>query len=325
MQLALMADAATEALQVIRYHDTETFDISRTPAVIAHFLHRLDTLFVRGEAPFVGHGRSMIKTLEVERTCILHPEQTMKTLGGPRAVRPEIVERCLQRMAAYVKLVSARLDLEFPSWRVLSHFDIFDLNQVVQNKLDGTMEAAKKNLAKLAEIFQIDTDALLEQFLVLRSNALHALESGKCSTSMEAWKLARNHLQDRRMRNHYDMTSIDQLLSRFLVFCGCTTSGVEQTFSSTSRCIGDYRKKMLPEVENLLFRVLLTPLSSDVINVAAGLYGEFRMEKQNQRWKRPRLMVDVPGQEATYLRKRRKEVDEASMCRSFQCVCLLFV
>lgn len=311
VQLAFMAEAAMESMHIVRYHDTESFDISRTPAVIAQYLHRLDTLFVRGEAPHVGHGRTMIKALEVERACILQPEQTMKSLGGPSAVRPEIIQRCLQRMAAYVKLVSARLELEFPSWRALSHFDIFDLNQVFEKRLDGTIAAAKKNIGKLAEIFQIDAEALQEQFLYLRANALHSLESGRCGESKAAWQLARNHLQDRRMRGKYDVTAIDQLLCRFLTFCGNTTSGVEQTFSSTSRCIGDYRKKMKPEVQSNLFRVLLSPISSEAINVAAKLYGAFKLEKQGCRWKRPRFLKEVPGQEATYLRKRKKEVDEA--------------
>eukprot|EP00435_Cladocopium_sp_Y103_P016117 s5396_g4.t1 len=317
LQLALLADAATEALEVIRFHDTETFDISHVPAVLERFLHRLDILFIRGEAPLLGHTRTMLQMLETERTCVLRPEKIVKSLGGPGSVKTDIIQRCLQRMAAYVKLVSARLDLEFPSWRPLANFVVFDLTTVVlANRRQESIAQAKINIKKLAEIFNIDADALLEQFLLLRANALHYLESGKCSESVEAWKLARGHLEDRRMRNRYKVDEIDQLLSRFMIFCGNTTSGVEQTFSVTTRCIGDYRKKMTPEMQNLLFRVLLTPVCAKVIETAANLYGEFRMEKQNQRWKVPRLLTDVPGQEATYLRKRKREVDQAG----FRCI-----
>ena len=322
VQLALLADAATEALEVIRFHDTETFDISRAPAMLERFLHRLDILFIRGEAPLMGHTRTMIQMLQTERTYILHPEKTMKALGGPGSVKADIVHRCLQRMAAYVKLVSARLDLEFPSWRPLAHFAVFDLTKVVlADRRQESIAQAKVNISKLAEIFSIAADPLLEHFFLLRANALHYLETGKCSESVEAWKLARGHLCDRRMINRYQVDAIDQLLSRFMVFCGTTTSGVEQTFSSTTRCIGDFRKKMLPATQNLLFRVLLTPVCKKIIETAAGLYGEFRKEKQNQRWKVPRLLKDVPYQEATYLRKRKREVDQACRC----CVEMRFI
>ena len=312
VQLAMLADGAAEALEIVRFHDTEAFDLSQTPGMLSRFLHRCDTLFVRGESPHVGHCKSMLRLLEVERSCIV--DKCMKTIGGPGSVRPEIIQRCLQRMAAWVHLAASRLDLEFPAWRPLAYFEVFNLQDALSaaSKGESTTQAAKIKLDRIAEIFQLDSTLLLEQYIHLRTNALHTLETGKCSSSLEAWKVARRHADDRRLRNKYDFSVIDQVLSRFMVFCGNTTSGVEQTFSSTARCIGDYRRKMLPDAQNLLFRVLLTPCSAGVINVAAELYGEFRSEKQNQRWKRPRLLKDTEGQEATYIRKRKRAVDE--MC-----------
>lgn len=79
---------------------------------------------------------------------------------------------------------------------------------------------------------------------------------------------------------------------------------------------------MLPAVQNMLFRVMMTKYDQQVTDLAvcvwSEIYGAFRQHKQNQRWKRPRILVDAPGQEASYVRKRKRELDEAG-CK----VCIL--
>lgn len=209
LQIAMLSDAACEALEVVRYHDTELFDLSQTPAELSRFLHKIDVLFLRSECLNLGHTKVMLDLLKCERNCILQPEKVYKSLGGPGAVTPEIIDRCRKRMAAWVRLAAERLDVEFPSWRPLASFQVFDLHQALQNskgeRQEATSASAKVNIDKLAEIFNLDPKKLLEEFLLLRTNALHYLETGRCSSSMDAWKLARGHLLDRRMKGQYDV------------------------------------------------------------------------------------------------------------------------
>ncbi|CAK9092657.1 Uncharacterized protein SCF082_LOCUS43606 [Durusdinium trenchii] len=125
VQCAMLADAAFESLEVIRFHDTENFDLSSVPKVLANFLHRIDVLFLRKEVVNVGHTKLMLHTLATERTCELHPEGVFKSLGGAGAVQRDILDRCFARMAVWVRLATERIEVEFPSWRALHLFEVF--------------------------------------------------------------------------------------------------------------------------------------------------------------------------------------------------------
>ena len=203
IQLAMLADAAFESMEVIRFHDTEEFDLSHTPGIIARFMHRCDVLFVRGEVLKVGHCKAMLQLLEEERTCIV--DRALKSIGGPGSIRDEILQRCLARMSAWVKLAGERLDCEFPAWRPLMAFQIFDLEQQAAPRMKETMQG---NIARLAELFAVDEEMLLEQFMLLKVNALHYMESGRCDKQVDAWQLARRHLDDRRLKIRYDTSVI---------------------------------------------------------------------------------------------------------------------
>lgn len=216
MQAAMLADAAMEAMAVVRFHETESFDLSLVPQVICQFLHRIDVLFLRGECMHTGHTKTMVDTaLAVERACVIYPEKTWKSAGGPDYVKTSVIDRCLARMAVWVRLAGERLAVEFPSWRVLHSFQVFDLLQAMKKSKaqhDAQVGHLKVDLKKLAEIFRLDLDKLFAQFLALRSNALHVLETGRAACNADAWVAARKHLQDRRMR-HHDSSIVDELLT----------------------------------------------------------------------------------------------------------------
>lgn len=310
IQCAMLADAAHESIEVIRFHDTEDFDISLAPAVIAQFLHRIDVLFLKQEVVNVGHTKVMLGTLRTERTCVLRPENVMKSLGGAGAVKQEVLDRCFARMANWVRLAGERLEGEFPSWRALHLFEVFNLSNT-----NG--EGMKTQLLQLAEIFGIeDTEALVQQFFHIRINARHRLETGKVTASKDAWRDARLHLHDRRM-THHTCDSLDFILCRYLTFSGNTTSGVEQTFSQTVRCLGPYRQSMKEDLQNHLFRVFLAPSNTCEMVVQKAvvkwiqLFGDFRKHAQNIQWKRLRCSAPLQGVEAEFHRKRQREVEQA--------------
>ena len=55
MQAAMLADAAMEAMAVVRFHDTESFDLSLVPQVICQFLHRTDVELQDDKHGFSSH------------------------------------------------------------------------------------------------------------------------------------------------------------------------------------------------------------------------------------------------------------------------------
>ena len=159
-------------------------------------------------------------------------------------------------------------------------------------------------------------DRLCSQFLDLRCNAKHLVETGKASHNSQAWRMARLHLADRRTRHHMtDM--IDELLPRYLAFCGCTTSGVEQQFSKVKRVLNEYRQSMSDANKDAVTRAAITEPDETTVRLAVTVWSDcwsgFRQCKPNCRWKRPRCTVEVEGQESTFHRRRVNDVAEAGL------------
>ena len=50
IQLGLLADAGYESLKVIRFYDTDNFDLSDMSDTLCEYVHRIDMLFVKGTA-----------------------------------------------------------------------------------------------------------------------------------------------------------------------------------------------------------------------------------------------------------------------------------
>lgn len=129
IQCAMLADAAAEAMDVVRFLDSEDYDLSSLPETLGRFIHRIDCLFLREEVLKLGHTAVMIASLLRERTCLLPGDGAIRSLGGPGAVGRALLQRCLDRMCVWVRLAVERIDLEFPSWRLLQAFEVFDLSQ----------------------------------------------------------------------------------------------------------------------------------------------------------------------------------------------------
>ena len=156
VQLSMLADAAFESLAVTRFFDSEDFDISAAPHTIARFLHRIDVLFVQGQVKDLGHTQLMQKHLTTERTCILPPENALKSLGGPGSISDDVLERCLTRMSIWVRLTGERLEAEFPSWRLLASFRVFDLIPLLPDgSRDERLEPVEQDLKRLADCFEM--------------------------------------------------------------------------------------------------------------------------------------------------------------------------
>ncbi len=69
VQLAMLSDAAYEALELVRYHDSECYDLALLPSLIQRFRHNIDTLFLRDNVLQCGHSALMLQHLRTSRTC----------------------------------------------------------------------------------------------------------------------------------------------------------------------------------------------------------------------------------------------------------------
>ena len=165
----------------------------------------------------------------------------MKSFGGE--VPEEMVERCLGRMKAWVKVTRSVVAAEFPDFDALLAFEA--LNLAKQGKLQrlhawqcAEAEAAsmeEKSVARLALLLHLDKEKLSEQLRDHRPMARRHVLKG--TSNFDAWKTAVLRTQASSWgRAHHPVDQLKQVLVAYGCFGG-SSSGVEQGFSKVLKNI----------------------------------------------------------------------------------------
>ena len=124
LQLAMCADAADEAMLLVRAFDSESMDIAETLARTRDFMDRVEGLFDHGHClttpGYTQHCRDILESGEL----------LAFSSEGPRNVGLDLtstaVSRCLNRMRCWVVLARSVIRSEFPDFEILNSFAIFD-------------------------------------------------------------------------------------------------------------------------------------------------------------------------------------------------------
>ncbi len=167
-----------------------------------------------------------------------------KVFGGVDRIPEDMVQRCFARMANWVRLVISSLHAEFPGYELLQSFRIFRLDEAAPGtRPHGVVtESHAESVKRLAHVFKVDSLALATQ---LQDAMLFAKRCFQLSgNSMKAWKDTVAKMMDRRLQARHPMGALLPVLQRYIAFCGCTTSGVEQTFSVLRKLLGEQRLTM---------------------------------------------------------------------------------
>lgn len=94
LQLAMMADAAAEALRLVRFCDTDDMPIEDLSFEIASFIKRVCLMFVDGKVTSIdGYTTFAIQNLKNLR--VLQTKTGVKVFGGEGEPSAETVTRCL--------------------------------------------------------------------------------------------------------------------------------------------------------------------------------------------------------------------------------------
>ena len=162
LQMAMMADAAEENLQMTRFFDVENFALEDMSFVISSFQDRLDTLFT-GDVPGTpnakiaacltvptGYTSHMLKLLR--HPFMLRGRSFGKEAGVPAAA----VRRCLGRMCNWFLLVKETLAAEFPNFETIQCFGVFRCvpSGTLRKSAPDSLEAAGL-LAKLHSVYKM--------------------------------------------------------------------------------------------------------------------------------------------------------------------------
>ena len=89
-----------------------------------------------------GYTAYMVDALQRPRVVFINGNK--KTIGGPGSVTLAMVQRCLSRMAGWVRLSLQCMEYEYPSWHLLLSFSVFDLcSKEKKRRMVSVMDSAR--------------------------------------------------------------------------------------------------------------------------------------------------------------------------------------
>ena len=222
--IALLADAADEALAVTRAFDREDTDISRQAGLLHAFRVRIRNLLESGQV-FKLPGFTLAACRMLEEPMYVTPSsRELRPLGGLGRVTEDLKERCLRHLRAWVHVCGLVIEAEFPDFDLVHAFSAFDLTYAA-NELNEEM---RDSLRHLSLQFRVDEETLQREFTRVMPLARAQMTRYNCS-SQEAWR--------RAAANRRDCTSLQFVLQRAIGW-GVSTSGVERNFAARPQPFG---------------------------------------------------------------------------------------
>ena len=132
LQAAMMADAADESMYFKEYVDRESVDVCKVADELAGFKKRLVTLFRCGVCTDMGYTAFALAELRVPK-CI-RKSTGMAEFGSTTGVSARTLERCKDRMRAWVKVTLQLIEAEFPDFDVTLAFRAFRLGKELHGR-----------------------------------------------------------------------------------------------------------------------------------------------------------------------------------------------
>ena len=244
--LGMMADASDEVLQLVRFFDKEAFAIEQMAERVQTFMQTVRALFPSGECLRTGFTKLCLQHLQVQKS-IPDGAGGVRGIGGP-TFNPKgpVVRRCLQRMAAWSRVVQEVAATEFPDWELLGAFAVFRLEQPqararpVARPLPSPIGCGAEDcLHQLASAFHVDPRQLREEFQNHQRLAQGHKYMQPATSDADAWRHALASTQrNRKTRETWSAKALLPVLERFFV-CPGSTAGIEQTFSLFKRITGE--------------------------------------------------------------------------------------
>ena len=231
LQIGMVADACEIVLRLVRFLDRESFDLAELPSQLQAFKASAVELFHRrGCLTHCGFAKCMLELIRKPRLVHLSNGRP-KTIGHPDGAEPATIDACLGRMVNWWRLAEEVLRTDFPDWDILMSFEVFQVPRSI-----ALPDSTKAHLARLAEFFDVPTDRVTQEYLLMLpvANQMARTTAGlAASTSCDAWARAVQHTQgraDNRLRKDFPCKHLCQVLARYTAYAAAT-SGVEQQFS----------------------------------------------------------------------------------------------
>ena len=143
MTIANLADTGDEVVVLVRFFDTKDHDVAKVSSALNNFVNRIDALFLQRrclESVDACHTYTSftLDMLREGKMLSIHEGRDMK-VRSLKAVPPEVVNRCLSHMAAWLKLCVSTIMGVFPDFEVVAAFSVLDLSLAETLGGDGFM------------------------------------------------------------------------------------------------------------------------------------------------------------------------------------------
>jgi len=139
----------------------------------------------------------MVTTLKRPRSYVILG--SMIHLGDAAGPPPELVTKCLRRMALLTTLTNKVISAEFPDVELLNSFQVFSLSDDKRARDLTTSGTVCTFLGRLARALAFDPKELLQQYTLVEPYA-RKIHTAKGVSNFSAWKEATLWHRNKRKR-----------------------------------------------------------------------------------------------------------------------------
>ena len=165
-------------------------------------------------------------------------QNTIRSFGGNR-LQAEMIDRCLSRMTACVRLALQSISAKFLSWEILHAFGAFNLNA----NLTSRSSLARESLQRISVVFQLDSRQLSVQCEDFTVFAMTRSSKGVDNTSSWTSLISAIRNSQGTTANH-PCEQLSAAVCRHALCMGTTTSGVEGNVSAILSVISKDRQAL---------------------------------------------------------------------------------
>ena len=314
LALAMLADAADEAILLTRILDNEDLDAAVVNAEVQSFYNKIYALFGPEQKCLEVEGYTTYMLKLLSQPLVFTVGGKTRSIGCDGGVSATIIARCVSRMNCWVVLMRATLMAEFPSFELLTSLAVFNLRGH-SDHIDATV--VDFSLDRVAQACHLDDATLKSQYHDVYPRACNIAAQEQLSENKDAWKVALDRInQYSVVRRSHPTDVLREALVVYFNYCS-STSGLEQNFSKGSWAINDRQKHCLPGTEEMLMKLVIDLPHNDLERVCkvarrifAHCYGAprqavyaSRRPRLDKGMKRPRPLTGLT--EVAHLKRRR--------------------
>ena len=231
VQLGMMADAAEEVMELLRFVDQDAPDLSLVCGECSIFRSKVLMMWRdRGAMRVDGYTRKVLERLK-EPVCFMNFDGKLQyTCNTTLPEDDPIIERCLRRMSVWTDLALKTLETEFPAFELCQSFAALRLGSQQKHVAP---QRYTEHLARLANYVDVKPETLRWELEAFKPAALTLFDAAGIS-SLQAW---RESILRTKPGGHHVNKVPPALWSVLVKFATCTVSThtLDSSFSVVQR------------------------------------------------------------------------------------------